>query len=135
MFWKRKKTVPAVTVSPHMLIIGKAGTGKTSPEAIGRFLRERSLRDQDSWPDLPWPSETEEDRELLLCAQQSIDNRYAERWPHKTYSNLVVLRRAAEMGGIPLSQVIDYLAECSVAEAIDLLKEGMPLEYVRAMRG
>lgn len=135
MFWKSRKTVDISPTAPHVLIIGTPGAGKTSAETIDRYQRERSLRDQDSWPDLPWPSATEEDRELLLRAQQSIDNRYAERWPHKTYTNLVVLRTAAEMSGIPLARVIDYLDECSVAEAIAFLKDGVPLEYVRAMRG
>lgn len=100
-----------------------------------RMRVERLLKDQREWPDSPWPDATYEDRKLMLDAQQSIDERYAERHPQKTYAKLALLRKAAEMGGLPLAEVLPYIETFhDIPLAATFIRDRIPLEYAIALQ-
>lgn len=116
MFWKRRPKAPT-----------------TAPD-WEQEQTNRAREEQKKWPAAPWPVDTEEDRRVLLEAQLSIDSRYAECWPLKTFANLVLLRNAADHSNTPLTQVILYLETLPVADAIIAIRSGLPLEYVAALK-
>lgn len=143
MFWRKRKMVLAAprngrasTVLPNLDV--KTWTSddyRRLREDMDRQRIQRLLEDQRVWPDMPWPVDTDEDRQLLLDAQQSIDERFAERHPVKTYSRLCVLRTAAEMGGMALPDVLPYIeAFHDTALAAKLISQGLPLEYAIALQ-
>lgn len=143
MFWRRRKVLLAAprngrassAVFPTAEQMASDDYYREMREDFDRKRIERLLADQKVWPDIPWPVDTEEDRQLLLDAQQSIDGRYAERHPVKTYTRLTVLRTAAEMGGISLADVLPYIETFQdTAHAAEFISQGLPLEYAIALQ-
>lgn len=138
MFWRRKRKV--LTVSRPSRTVAPEQPGpwdryfKGQHDAMANADRNRAFRAQNIWPNKPWPTATEDERETLLLAQMSIDERYVEAHPMKTYKNLCLLRTAAETSGIPLSEVVTYLdAFHDVSASISFIENGIPLEYAVAL--
>lgn len=143
MFWRKRKVALAAprngrastVVWPTVEEMENGEHFRRLREDMDRQRLQRLLKDQRVWPDMPWPVDTDEDRQLLLDAQQSIDERFAERHPVKTYSRLCTLRTAAEMGGMPLADVLPYIeAFHDTALAAKLISQGLPLEYAIALQ-
>lgn len=134
MFWRKRKILMGPTRDGR-------GLAAEQPGPWDRFFsgqrdemmnadRNRALRDQNIWPDKPWPTGTEDERENLLRAQVSIDERFVESHPMKTYQNLRRLRAAAETSGIPLAEVVTYLDTFQdVSASISFIENGIPVEY------